>query len=138
MDAVEKGKTDDFLLKKACDMLKMIALQAWTQPYRKDETDLNVVSEERFRKHVWWVGGNGVGYRALLQTAFMYRSIPMIDVLAEVCRKGITPTSQTTYDDSFGTKALRPMVPVGDTDGNAWCGDIPSTVLAERWGYLLY
>ncbi len=124
MDAVEKGKTDDFLLKKACDMLNMIALQAWTQPYRKDETDLNVVSEERFRKHVWWVGGNGVGYRALLQAAFMYRSIPMIDVLAEVCRKGITPTSQTTYDDSFWNEGFT-------ADGAGWGHGRQCLV----WGY---
>lgn len=54
MDDAEGGKGGT-LLQEACDMLKTIALQAWTQPLRHDETDGNVVSISRFRNHV--VGG---------------------------------------------------------------------------------
>ena len=95
MDDAEGGKGGT-LLQEACDMLKTIALQAWTQPLRHDETDGNVVSISRFRNHVWWVGGNALAYRSLLPVAAMYRSIPMIDLLAEVCQRGISMTSQTT------------------------------------------
>ena len=48
MDDAEGGKGGT-LLQEACDMLKTIALQAWTQPLRHDETDENVVSISRFR-----------------------------------------------------------------------------------------
>lgn len=67
-----------------CDMLKVLGLQAWTQPLRHDETDKNVVQIERFRQHVWWVGGNALAYRSLLPVAVMYQSVPMIELLAEV------------------------------------------------------
>lgn len=46
MDDAEGGKGGT-LLQEACDMLKTIALQAWTQPLRHDETDENVVSISR-------------------------------------------------------------------------------------------
>lgn len=105
MDDAEGGKGGT-LLQEACDMLKTIALQAWTQPLRHDETDENVVSISRFRNHVWWVGGNALAYRSLLPVAAMYRSIPMIDLLAEVCQRGISMTSQTTYSDAFWTEGF--------------------------------
>ncbi len=89
MDKAEAGEAGG-LVTEACEMLKTIGLQAWTQPYRKDETDENVVSTERFRNHVWWVGGNGLGYRALLPVAVMFSSIPMVDVVAEVCLGAIS------------------------------------------------
>jgi len=113
MDAVESGKSKNPILKDACDMLKTVALQAWTQPFRKDETDKNVVQIERFRNHVWWVGGNALAYRSLLPVAFMYRSVPMVDLLAEVCQKGISMTSQNTYDNAFWTEGFT-------ADGAGW------------------
>lgn len=113
MDDVEQGRTEDKQLIATCDMLKMLALQAWTQPFRDDETDKNVVQIERFRHHVWWVGGNALGYRSLLPVAFMYRSIPMIDLLAEVCQKAISATSQNTYEESFWNEGFT-------ADGAGW------------------
>ncbi len=112
MDNAESGK-GSVLLKEACDMLKIIGLQAWTQPLRHDETDKNVVSIPRFRNHVWWVGGNSIGYRPLFYVAFMYRSIPMIDLLAEISQKCISTTSQNTYDESFWTEGFT-------ADGAGW------------------
>lgn len=112
MDLAENGK-GSALLRKTSDMLKTIGLQAWTQPLRHDETDDNVVSIPRFRNHVWWVGGNALAYRSLLPVAAMYRSIPMIDLLAEVCQRGISMTSQTTYSDAFWTEGFT-------ADGAGW------------------
>ena len=83
MDAVENRKTKDQQLVDMCEMLKALALQSWTQPLRNDETDKNVVQIERFRNHVWWVGGNALAYRPLLPVAIMYRSIPMVDLLVQ-------------------------------------------------------
>lgn len=94
-------------------MLKVIGLQAWTQPLRHDDTDLNVVSIPRFRNHVWWVGGNALAYRSLLPVAAMYSSVPMLDLLSDVCQKGISMTSQTTYSDAFWTEGFT-------ADGAGW------------------
>lgn len=112
MDQAESGKGSK-LMKDACDMLKTIGLQAWTQPLRHDETDQNVVSIARFRNHVWWVGGNALAYRSLLPVAAMYRSVPMIDLLAEVCQRGLSMTSQTTFSDAFWTEGFT-------ADGAGW------------------
>ncbi len=124
MDASESGKDRDELLKEACDMLKTIALQAWTQPLRHDETDANVVSIPRFRNHVWWVGGNALGYRSLLPVAAMYHSIPMVDLLAEICQRCISVTSQNTYSDAFWTEGFT-------ADGAGWGHGMQCLV----WGY---
>lgn len=113
MDDVEQGRNKDKQLSAVCDMLKMLGLQAWTQPYRNDETDKNVVQIERFRNHVWWVGGNALGYRSLLPVAFMFRSVPMVDLLAEVCQRAISSTSQNTYYESFWNEGFT-------ADGAGW------------------
>lgn len=113
MDEAESGKTNDKLLTEAGDMLKIIALQAWTQPFRNDETDANVVQIDRFRNHVWWVGGNALAYRSLLPVAFMYKSVPMVDLLADVCQKAMSTTSQNTIETSFWTEGFT-------TDGAGW------------------
>lgn len=117
MDLAEHSNVENTLLVEACDMLKTIGLQAWTQPVRNDETDRNVVQVERFRKHVWWVGGNGLGgsagYRPLFEVAFMLRSIPMIDLLVDICQKSISVTSQNTYEESFWNEGLT-------ADGAGW------------------
>ena len=112
MDEVEQNHAPS-LLKNACEMLKVLGLQAYTQPLRNDETDQNIVSIERFRNHVWWVGGNALAYRSLLPVAVMYHSVPMVDLLAEVCQRGISMTSQTTYDNSFWTEGFT-------ADGAGW------------------
>lgn len=123
MDQAERGEATP-LLTEACDMLKAVGLEAWTQPLRNDETDKNVVSIERFRNHVWWVGGNALGYRSLLPVAAMYSSVPMIDLLAEICQKGISMTSQTTYNESFWTEGFT-------ADGAGWGHGMQCLI----WGY---
>lgn len=112
MDKAEKGESGK-LLREACTMLKVVALQAWTQPLRNDETDLNVVSVERFRNHVWWIGANGIAYRSLLPVAAMLSSTSMIRLVADVCRKSISYTSQNTIRDSFWMEGLT-------ADGAGW------------------
>lgn len=124
MDEVESGKLQNKNMLAAADMLKMIALQAWTQPLRNDDTDKNVVQLDRFRNHVWWVGGNALGYRSLLPVAFMYKSIPMIDLLAEVSQKCISTTSQNTYETSFWSEGFT-------ADGAGWGHGMQCLV----WGY---
>lgn len=124
MDAVEKGLVEDEQLAATCDMLKMLGLQAWTQPYRNDETDENVVSVERFRHHVWWVGGNGVGYRSVLPVAFMLHSAAMVDVLSEVCQRAISVTSHNTCQTSFWNEGFT-------ADGAGWGHGRQCLV----WGY---
>lgn len=113
MDAAESGECAEQLIVDVCKMLKVLALQAWTQPLRRNFTDDNVVQIERFRKHVWWVGGNAIGYRPLFLCALMYKSIPMIDLIAEVSRQSISTVSQNTYDEAFWDEGFT-------TDGAGW------------------
>lgn len=113
MDETEAGTSKNRLQNDACILLKELALQSWTQPLRNDATDNNVVQIERFRNHVWWVGGNALAYRSLLPTAFMYKSIPMIDLLSEICQSGISQTSQATYNESFWIEGFT-------ADGAGW------------------
>lgn len=130
MDIAEAGGAEDKDLVAAADMLKIITLQSWTQPVRNDDTDLNVVQVERFRNHVWWVGGNGLGthgYRAVYQAAFIYRSIPMLDLLAEVCQRSITTTSQATYHTSFWNEGFT-------ADGAGWGHGVQCLI----WGYPIH
>lgn len=124
MDYIESGKECSAEEKAMCEMLKTVALQAWTQPLRRDKTDDNVVSVDRFRHHVWWVGGNGLAYRSLLPVACMIKSIPMIDVLAEVAQNGISSTSQTTNETSFWTEGFT-------ADGAGWGHGMQCLI----WGY---
>lgn len=124
MDEVEAGKNSNLLLLQACEMLKAVSLQSWTQPLRNDETDNNITHIERFRNHVWWVGGNALAYRSLLPCAFMYRSIPMVDVLAEVGQRCMSTVSQHTYNDAFWQEGFT-------TDGAGWGHGMQCLV----WGY---
>lgn len=122
MDNTESGKDDQF--KEACIILKAVALQCWTQPFRNDETDKNVVQIDRFRSNVWWVGGNALAYRPLLPVAFMYRSIPMIDLISQVSQNGISMTSQNTFTKAFWTEGFT-------VDGAGWGHGKQGLV----WGY---
>lgn len=126
MDRAERGEAGAEV-RAACDMLKVLGLQAYTQPLRRDATDRNVVSVERFRNHVWWVGGNALAYRSLLPVAVMYSSVPMLDVLAEVCQRGISVTSQTTYSDAFWTEGFT-------ADGAGWGHGMQCLI----WGYPIH
>lgn len=106
-------RKDRELSGRALIMLKANALQAWTQPYRKDDTDKDVTLTDRFRNHVWWVGGNALAYRPLLPVAVMLNSPAMIKTLVEVCHKGISQTSQTTNKTSFWNEGFT-------ADGAGW------------------
>lgn len=68
-------------------------VQAWSQPVRGDATDAKIVDVQRFRKHVWWVGGNATAYRPLLEAALVNDSPEMVDVLSEVVNKSISNVS---------------------------------------------
>lgn len=124
MDKVEAGKNKDQELADVCDMLKVLGLQAWTQPLRHDETDKNVVQIERFRNHVWWVGGNALAYRSLLPVAVMYQSVPMIELLREVSKRGIGRTAQSVHDKAFWTEGCT-------ADGAGWGHGMQCLI----WGY---
>ena len=127
MGRVEEGTEKDPLIVRANWALKTMGFQSWTQPFRNDETDDNVVSVERFQKHVWWVGGNALAYRPVLQAAFMMNSIPMVDVMAEVAKGAISPVSQTTYDEAFWTEGFT-------ADGAGWGHGMQCLV----WGYPIH
>lgn len=124
MDSVEDGTCDDVLAKQVRNKLVTVGFQSWTQPLRNDSTDNNVISVERFRKHVWWVGGNALDYRPLLEAALAMKSVPMIDVLSEVVYKSFSVVSQTTYDDAFWTEGMT-------ADGAGWGHGKQCLV----WGY---
>lgn len=123
MDRIEKQPANK-LEKQACETLKSLGIQAWTQPFRNDFTDENVVQIERFRNHVWWVGGNALAYRSLIPVGFMLKSIPMIDLISEVSQRGISMTSQNTYDQAFWTEGFT-------ADGAGWGHGMQCLI----WGY---
>lgn len=124
MELIENGTITDAQSIAANAKLKAVGLQTWTQPYRNDATDANVVSVERFRNHVWWVGGNALAYRCLLPVAAMLRSAPMIDVVSQVCIGAISTVSQTTYDTAFWIEGFT-------TDGAGWGHGTQCLI----WGY---
>ncbi|MFB9057037.1 polysaccharide lyase family 8 super-sandwich domain-containing protein [Mariniflexile ostreae] len=124
MESVEKGMVQEALATQANKNLKQMSYQSWTQPYRNDETDKNPVSVERFQKHVWWVGGNGLGFRSLLPTAAAMSSVEMMDVLSVVAKGGLSSVSQNTYDDAFWTEGFT-------ADGAGWGHGMQCLV----WGY---
>ena len=115
VDRAEMDLPDDTkpLRKSACRMLKALAMQSWTQPLRNNEMDRDIVRVERFRHHVWWVGGNALAYRPLLETAVLMDSIPMVDVVAEVAKRSLSNVSQTTYNEAFWNEGFT-------ADGAGW------------------
>lgn len=114
MDAVEAGKEPkESDAARARDTLLAMGYQAWTVPARNDPTDANPVSVERFRKHVLWVGGNSLTYRPVLAVALMHRSVPMLNVLADVASGAISTTSFSTNDKSFWSEGMT-------VDGSGW------------------
>lgn len=117
----------DSLRTSACRMLKELAIQSWTQPLRNNEMDGNIARVERFRHHVWWVGGNALAYRPLLETAVLMDSIPMVDVVAEVAKRSLSNVSQTTYDEAFWNEGFT-------ADGAGWGHGLQCLV----WGYPIH
>ena len=127
MERAEKNKNGSSPEKKANRMLKELAMQSWTQPVRNDETDRNVVSISRFRHHVWWVGGNALAYRPLLETAVLMDSVPMVDVVAEVAKRSLSNVSQTNYTEAFWNEGFT-------ADGAGWGHGKQCLV----WGYPIH
>lgn len=111
----------------SCEMLKKLAFQSWTQPRRNDDTENNIVSVERFRHHVSWVGGNALAYRPLLETAVMMDSIPMVDVVAAVAKGSLSNVSQSTYQEAFWNEGFT-------ADGAGWGHGMQCLV----WGYPIH
>lgn len=124
MENVENGGETRNDAVEANKSLLQMSYQSWTQPYRNDETDVNPVSVERFRNHVWWVGGNALGYRSVLPTAAAMRSVAMMDVLAEVAQGAMSFVSQNTYDEAFWTEGFT-------ADGAGWGHGMQCLI----WGY---
>jgi hypothetical protein len=124
MEKIERGIITEPILMEGRKAMVEIGFQAWTKPKREDETDKNVVSIDRFRKHVWWVGGNGLAYRNLFECAAMMSSIEMMDVIAAVSKGSISVVSQTTYDQAFWTEGMT-------ADGAGWGHGKQNLV----WGY---
>lgn len=122
IDDMESGKYPE-----VADALKKLAFQAWSQPVRGDATDQNVVSVERFRKHVFWVGGNATAYRPLLETALVNNSPEMVDVLSEVANRSMSVVSQNTYNDAFWVEGFT-------ADGAGWGHGAQCLV----WGYPIH
>lgn len=113
MQKIEVGETSSTLDREAHGMLVEIGTQAWTVPARHDETDDDPVQLERFRNHVWWVGGNGLTYRPVFPAAIMLGRADMIDVLAEVAYRGISAVSYRTQNTAFWVEGMT-------VDGAGW------------------
>lgn len=82
-----------------------LMLQAWTLPLRGDETDETPFWVERFRNHVWWVGGNAVGYRPVFYTALCFGDSRLMDILGEVVI-GAAGSRAAYGEDSFWTEGI--------------------------------
>jgi hypothetical protein len=106
-------------------ILQKLAFQAWSVPMRRDATDENVVSVERFRNSVAWVGGNATGYRALLEAALVNNSVEMVDVVAEVALRSLSSqVSQCAVPEPFWSEGMT-------ADGAGWGHGRQCLV----WGY---
>lgn len=124
MKEAENGTCRDSDTLKANAMLKKLAFQAWSQPMRNDATDQNIISPERFRNSTFYVGGNALGYRPLLESALVMNSPEMMDVVAEVAGGALGITSQTTAGQSFWDEGFT-------ADGAGWGHGRQALV----WGY---
>lgn len=93
------------LLVRFRNVLYDLMLQAWTLPLRGDETDETPFWVERFRNHVWWMGGNAVGYRPVFYTALCFGDSRLMDILGQVIIGA--SGSRAAYDeDSFWTEGI--------------------------------
>jgi len=122
-----RGELDAGKQPEVLRTLKALSFQAWSQPLRGDATDKNIVSVERFRHHVWWVGGNATGYRPLMGAALVNDSEKMLDVLAEVAGRSISAVSQNTYTTAFWNEGFT-------ADGAGW-GHGKQCLI---WGYPIH
>ncbi len=91
---------------KARHELLRVAYQTFSLPARNDETDLNPVSIQRFRKHVWWIGGNALTYRPVFYAALAFKRVDMVQVLIDVAAKSISAVSQATIETAFWEEGM--------------------------------
>lgn len=124
MTRIENGQVRDSLFIEGNKILGELSLQCWTVPARMDETDKDVIDVERFRKHVWWVGGNATDYRPLLETAAQLSSPEMADVVGEIAVRSLSSVSQATIHDDFWQEGIT-------ADGAGWGHGRQCLV----WGY---
>ena len=124
MTCIENGQVRDSLFIEGNKILGKLSLQCWTVPARMDETDKDVIDVERFRKHVWWVGGNATDYRPLLETAAQLSSPEMADVVGEIAVRSLSSVSQATIQDDFWQEGIT-------ADGAGWGHGRQCLV----WGY---
>lgn len=94
------------LIEDAYRQLLRIAVQTFTLPKRNDHTDNHPISIERFRKHVWWVGGNAIAYRPVFYAAITLQSVELMDVMVTVLYGSLTPVSAVTYDQAFWSEGI--------------------------------
>lgn len=94
------------LVEEAYRQLLRIAVQTFTLPQRGDHTDRHPISIERFRKHVWWVGGNAIAYRPVFYAAIALKSVELMDVMETVLHGCLTPVSAVTLDDAFWSEGI--------------------------------
>lgn len=90
----------------AREQLLRVAYQTFALPERGDETDQNPVCVERFRHHVWWMGGNAFCYRPVFNTALAMKSVEMMDVLAEAAARSISAVSQSVSEEAFWSEGM--------------------------------
>lgn len=134
MTCIENGQVRDSLFIEGNKILGKLSLQCWTVPARMDETDKDVIDVERFRKHVWWVGGNATDYRPLLETAAQLSSPEMADVVGEIAVRSLSSVSQATIQDDFWQEGITADgAGWGGMEGNASYGDTRSTGQEDRF-----
>ena len=85
MEKAEQDSLVDTQLKAMCEMLKVLALRAWTKPYPNVRTDEEAIPSDR----------------PLWQVAIMYRSVGMMDLIVEVWQKEFRAMSQATGNEGL-------------------------------------
>lgn len=106
MDAQERPEQQDPLVTEAMEVLLRIIFQCWQLPLRNNHTDAHPICVDRFRGHVWWIGANGITYRPVFYAAVLLCTPEMMDVLAEVAKRALTPTSHGNTDESFWKEGI--------------------------------
>lgn len=106
VDAQERPQQQEPLVTQAIEVLLRVIFQCWQLPLRNDHTDAHPICVDRFRGHVWWIGANGLTYRPVFYAALLLGTPEMVDVLAEVAKRALTPTSHGNTEESFWKEGI--------------------------------
>lgn len=106
MERAEKEPDRFPAITEAREQLLRVAYQTFTLPERKDDTDANPVCIERFRNHVWWMGGNAFRYRPTFQTALAMGRADMVEVLSEAAARSLSAVSQAVCQEAFWSEGM--------------------------------